>query len=140
MFMRFRGAGVGHKSTHKVTQCLLLDRDKLDSRPLTLECEHESSMEDVEEDEQNSQPTDDSSDSTSESEDNDDDDEDNMDIDGVEVEDHPQVMDDELDDEMDEYGYGGLEQVEDEMEEDAGTAEDEDGLGSANTEPDYANL
>ena len=39
MFMRFRGGGVGHKSTCEATQCLLSDHEDLDKRPFTLECE-----------------------------------------------------------------------------------------------------
>jgi hypothetical protein len=31
MFMRFRGGGVGHKSTREVTKCVYNDRDPLDT-------------------------------------------------------------------------------------------------------------
>lgn len=39
MFMRFRGGGVGHKSTREATQSFFEDRDALDSVPFTKESE-----------------------------------------------------------------------------------------------------
>lgn len=39
MFMRFRGGGVGHKSTWEATQSFFEDRDALDSVPFTKESE-----------------------------------------------------------------------------------------------------
>jgi hypothetical protein len=37
--MRFRGVGVGHKSTREATQTFSVDRDALDSVPFTKESE-----------------------------------------------------------------------------------------------------
>jgi hypothetical protein len=39
MFMRFRGGGVGHKTTREATQSFYEDRDALDSVPFTKESE-----------------------------------------------------------------------------------------------------
>ncbi|KAI6104250.1 hypothetical protein F5141DRAFT_1065063 [Pisolithus sp. B1] len=119
MFMRFRGGAVGHKTTHEATRCLLDDRDKLDRRPFTLEREHgimeDASDELMDENEGHNfvDGTDqDSGDETrSESEDS---------TSG----DH--IIPDTLADEMEEYGYGDLEQLIDEEDNVGGTDSDDD--------------
>ena len=59
--MRNQGGGVSHRSICEATQCLLNDRDKLDTQLFTLEC-CESSTEDGEDSGDSDIPMDDSSD------------------------------------------------------------------------------
>lgn len=126
MFMRFRGGGVGHKSTRRETSCLLDDRDKLDRVPFQREKERhgsefdESSEEDEDMDEDEDleedgygdlEGSDDGSEEASDGEEDCTDDED----DEVPVSALFEAMvDDTVADEMDEYGYTGLDQVLDE--------------------------
>ena len=122
MFMRFRGGGVGHKSTCEATQCLIGDREDLDKRPFTLERERGpfegSDGDDV--------PMEGSS--SAEEEESNESNEDGSDVGGVDARDGQQLVDDELADEMDEFGYTRLDQVvEDEV-----ASGDEDALGPDN--------
>ena len=137
--MRYRGGGVGHRSIHEATQCLLNDHDKLNTQLFTLEyCE--SSTEDGEDGGDSDIPMDNSSDpeegGTS--------DEDGSEMDGINLRHTQQLVDDELGDEMDKYGYTGLDQLLDRVEEDAETCSDDGTLALEGRFPDdeleYADL
>jgi len=115
MFMRFRGGGVGHKSTREATYCILGDRDALNKVSFTLE--HDQLGQGTEESDKDDVPVDDASNegegdvpmddaSGSEEEGDQEGPEEVADIGGGE-----QLVGDELADEMDEYGYTGLDQV-----------------------------
>ncbi|KAG2098398.1 uncharacterized protein F5147DRAFT_777641 [Suillus discolor] len=110
MMMRFRGGGVGHKSTRESTAVFLEDRDPLD------EITRDDSKEDFEDLEsginQGAQLSARSASTTAQNQATGDEDKDN------------------IESEMDEYGYGGLDE-----EEEATDEEDEeqgDGLEEAN--------
>ena len=116
MFMRFRGGGVGHKSTRKATCCVLDDHDALDKASFTFE--HDQPGQGAEEDDEDGVSMDDASndgegdismDEASSSEE-----EGDQEGPGTEVADirsGEQLVGNELADEMDEYGYTGLDQV-----------------------------
>jgi hypothetical protein len=117
MFIRYRGGGVGHKSTREATHSLLNDHETLDKQPFILERDRnlsEEATKEIDEDD----PMTDSSSAEEES------DEDGSAMEGI-GENGKQPVDDELGDEMNEFGYSGLDQVL-EDDEDSG---DEDALG-----------
>jgi hypothetical protein len=121
MFIRYRGGGVGHKSTRKATRSLLNDRETLDKQPFILERDRnlfEEATEEIDEDD----PMTDSS--STEEESDEESDEDRSAMEGI-GENGKQPVDDELGDEMDEFGYSGLDQV---LEDDKDSG-DEDALG-----------
>lgn len=122
MFMRHRGGGVGHKSTREATRCLLNDRETLDKQPFIPERDRNLSEEATEEIGGDAPMTDSSS---AEEESDEESDEDGSTMEGIDGEDGEQPIDDELGDEMDEFGYSGLDQV----LEDDGDSGDEDALG-----------
>jgi len=141
MFMRFRGGGVGHKSMRTEMRCLLDDRDTLDKLPFKMEKERsqsrsESSEEDDDmagEDEDNDNDNDDDGEDD-EGEGEHDSDEDSKE--GNEIEHEAPAatpfaayVDDQVADEMDEYGYSGLDQVANEDEENEEIDDDEDMFG-----------
>lgn len=95
MFMRYRGDGVGHKSIREATQCLLDDRNKLDSQPFTLECDHKSSTENGEDSDNSDIPMDNLNSSDPEEGRTSDDDGSEMDVDPRDAQ---QLVDDELGD------------------------------------------
>ncbi|KAF8546525.1 hypothetical protein OG21DRAFT_1479665 [Imleria badia] len=121
IFMRHRGGGVGHKSTRETTHCLLDDHETLDKQPLVFERDHNLSEATKESGEYVSMDKSSSAEEESDKE---------TDEDGseMEVEDgHNEelvMVDDELEDEMDEFGYRGLDQVLD--SDDSGDSGDED--------------
>ena len=129
---------MGHKTIHEATCCLLDDHDALDKKELALkhDCDLfdegvEGSNDDV--------PMDDSSESEEESGD-----ESKGEESEVNATESEHLIDDELGDEMEEYGYSRLDQVL-EDEEDAKVSGDEDALGPEDGEdPDngleYAEL
>ncbi|KIK26402.1 hypothetical protein PISMIDRAFT_274760 [Pisolithus microcarpus 441] len=104
MFMRFRGGAVGHKTTREATRCLLDDRDKLDRRPFTLERElgiiEDTADELMDENEVHSfeDGTDQDSGDETRSE-------------SIDSTSSDLAIPDTLADEMEEYGYGNLEEV-----------------------------
>lgn len=124
--MRYRGGGVGHKSTHDATKCLLEDRDKLDKGSFTLEYDrHEQEAGEGEESRVSDASMDESSASEPDEEIGSEDDE------GSDTEDvaldqgDAQAIPDELGDEMDEYGYTGLDQVLDDSDEEGEVSHNE---------------
>jgi len=121
--MRFPGGGVGHKSTREATRCLLDDRETLDKEPFTLENDRDPFQETGE----NDVPMEGTS--NSEGDESDESGEQGSDIDSVGGGDDEPLIGDELADEMDEYGYTGLDQTLDENEGDAEISGDEDALG-----------
>ena len=123
MFMRFRGGGVGHKSTRKATQCLLDNRETLDKEPFTLENNRDPFQGTGEDD----VPVEGSS--SSEEEESDESGEHGSDMDSVDGGDDQPLIGNELADKMDEYGYTGLDQTLDENEGDAEISGDKDALG-----------
>lgn len=123
MFMRYRGGGVGHKSTCEATRCLFNDREKLDRQTFTFEHDRELFEEENEDD----TPMDDSS--SMEEESSEESVQDVSETEGVDAGDDDQLIGDDLGDEMEEYGYSGLDQVLDDNEGDAETFDDEDALG-----------
>lgn len=131
MFMRYRGGGVGHKSTCEATRCLLDNRETLDKQPFILERDRNLFEEATEESGEDA-PMDDSSSAKEESDKESDGD--GSEMEGIEVEDGKQLVDDELDDEMHKFGYSGLDQVlDDDGDSQAG---DEDALGAENGDED----
>ena len=118
MFMRYRGGGVGHRVTREAMRCLLNDRDVLDKQPFTFEHDHQPFEEGIDDD----VPMDDSS-SGKESED------DGSEMEDVDGGDGTQLIDNKLGDEMEEYGYSGLDQVLDDDEGDDKVSGNEDALG-----------
>ena len=98
--------------------CLLDNRDVLDKQPFTFEHNCQPFEEGINDD----VPMDDSS-SGEESED------DGSEMEDVDGGDGMQLIDDELGDEMEEYGYGGLDQVLDDIKGDIEVSGDEDALG-----------
>lgn len=163
MFMRFHGGAVGHKTTHEETRCLLDDHDKLDKVPFELESEQDlpvryeenSKRGDVEmgspgaaDDsgiEDDGSDDEDDGNEGSEREESDDGNESN----GTDSS-EDMVIDPELMDEMDKFGYLGLDQVEEEEElgdgdlaDDVFGAEDGEntmGWDEVETEPAHAYL
>lgn len=130
MFMRYRGGGVGHKSIREATRCLLDDHDKLDSQPFTLQGNHESPFAEDAEDSGNDDVLMDESRDPEEGGS----DEDEVEMDNIDLEHVPQLIDNKLKDKMDEYGYNGLDQVLDNVEEDAEMPNDEDTLAPEDLE------
>jgi len=122
MFMRFWGGGVGPKSTHKVTRCLLDDCETLDKEPFTLKNDSDPFQETGE----NDVPMEGTS--NSEGDESDESSEQGSDIDSVGGRDDEPLIVNELADEMDEYGYTGLDQTLDKNEGDAEISGDEDAL------------
>ncbi|KAF8546068.1 hypothetical protein OG21DRAFT_1587008 [Imleria badia] len=108
IFMRHRGGGVGHKSTCETTHCLLDDCETLDKQPLVFE--HDCNLSEATKESGEDVSMDESSSAEEES-----DKETNEDGSEMEVEDgHNEelvMVGDELEDEMDEFGYSGLDQV-----------------------------
>ncbi|KIM56240.1 hypothetical protein SCLCIDRAFT_1147209 [Scleroderma citrinum Foug A] len=130
MFMRYRGGGVGHKSICEATRCLLDDCDKLNSQPFTLQGNHESPFAEDAEDSGNDDILMDESRDPEEGGS----DEDEVEMDNIDLEHVPQLIDDKLKDKMDKYGYNGLDQVLDNVEEDAEMPNDEDTLAPEDLE------
>ena len=149
MFMRFRGGGVGHKSMRTEMCCLLDDRDELDERDFKKEKEQSKSRSELETTEEDEDMIDEDEDDRDDEEDGDDDGdtEDEDGEDGEEVEDDLEggeegdeeevpaatpfevYVDDEVADEMDEYGYSGLDQVVNEDDESEEIEDDENAFG-----------
>jgi hypothetical protein len=132
MLMRFRGGGVGHKSTRDATRKFLEDRDPLDR--ITPAAPNEVT------DSESEQDGEDGEDAPVAGEEM---------MDGIEGDEDEDVTADgnddmQLDSEMDEYGYGGLdqeeEQTDDEDDEDNGDENDgldaDDDLGPEDGEDD----
>jgi hypothetical protein len=143
--MRYRGGAVGHKTMQEDTKCLLDDRDKLDKVPFELESEqsqeyrlgddgeHDSDV-DMEEEEEDSGTDSDGEmeeDASGEEDSDESDTSDDMAIDPSKG-----LVDDDLLDEMDEFGYSGLDQVEDENNEGGNNHLGEDELGAEDGEND----
>jgi len=141
MFMQFRGRGVGHKSTCTEMHCLFDDHDTLDKLPFKMEKEwsqsrSESSEEDDDMPADKDKDKDKDKDSNDNGEDDDDEGEHNSDNDSKEGNElkhevsaaTPFVayVDDQVANEMDEYGYSGLDQVANENEENEEINDDED--------------
>ncbi|KAG2028813.1 hypothetical protein BDR03DRAFT_1019306 [Suillus americanus] len=152
MFMRYRGGGVGHKSICEATKCLLDDRDALDKLPFTIEKEREARDSDDEMvgtdvEDSDDDPAGEDEDEDIEGEDGEDgnenedegsseDQDDEDDGDGIRdplTTEH--LIDDDIADEMDEFGYTGLDQVlvDDDLEDDDALL-DEDALGAEDGE------
>ena len=160
--MRYRDGGVGHKSTQEETDRFLDDRDKLDKVPFELESERNWEYDNGSDVEMRSGARDaddgEMEDVGNEESDGIDDDESNGDeeIDRDEEsdgDDEPELernsmalVDEELLDEMDEFGYSGLDQVEEDDEEwedshlgqDALSAEDGENVDWEGEEDDLA--
>jgi len=158
MFMQYRGGAVGHKTTCEETKCLLDDRDKLDQVPFELESEQDLEYEEDGSDVEMGNPgaaddsgiEDDGSDDEGvgsegsnctgreESDDGNESDGNNGSED--------MVIDLELLDEMNEFGYSGLDQVEEEedgpgdgdLADDAFGAEDGENMGWDEAENELA--
>ena len=125
MFMRYQGGGIGHKSIREATLCLFDDRDALDKQEFSLE--HDRNLFDEEaEDTDDDVPMDESNSSDEESGDESESEE--LEMEDIDPACSEHLIDDELGDEMDEYGYSGLDQVL-EVEDDAEVSDDEDALG-----------
>ena len=126
MFMRYRGGGIGHKSIHEATLCLFDDRDALDKQEFNLK--HDRNLFDEEAERTDDDvPMDDLSSSNEESGDESESEESAMEDINPACSEH--LIDDELGDEMDEYGYSGLDQVLEVNSDDAKMSSDEDALG-----------
>ncbi|KIM63149.1 hypothetical protein SCLCIDRAFT_24518 [Scleroderma citrinum Foug A] len=126
--------GVGHKSTHEATRCLLDDHEILDKEPFTLENDCDPFQGTGEDD----VPVEGSS--SSEEEESDESGEHGSDMDSVDGGDDQPLIGDELADEMDEYRYTGLDQTLDKNEGDAEISGDEDALGPEDgKDPDKIN-
>ena len=138
--MRFRGGGVGHKTTREETRCLLDDRDELDKVPFVMESEidrDQMELDDEDEDEE------DSEEDEEEDRDEDEEGENDNEMDEDEGSEEGQesgakissatLANEELVDEMDEFGYSGLDQVVDQDDEGEELLE-EDGLGAEDGE------
>lgn len=156
--MRYRGGAVGHKTTQEDTKCLLDDRDKLDKVPFELESEqsqeyrlgddgeHDSDvdMEEGEEDggtDSDGEMEEDTGEEDSSEEElgggDEDDESDESDAgDDMVVDPSKGLVDDDLLDEMDEFGYSGLDQVEEENNEGENDHLGEDELGAEDGEND----
>ncbi|KIJ06917.1 hypothetical protein PAXINDRAFT_19881 [Paxillus involutus ATCC 200175] len=152
MFMRFRGGGVGHKPIRNAAQCLLEDRDELDKIPFVKESERatgspagsEDRMETGDEENEEDEGSASEGEGQGESEN----DSDNNNPSSDELDDVPVgnslavLASDELADEMEEFGYTGLDQlVEDEADDDRDTIGElsDDGLGAEDGENAAAN-
>ena len=106
--MRYQGRGVGHKSIHEATLCLFDDCNALDKQEFNLE--HDNNLFDEEaEGTDNDVPMDDLSSSDEESGDESEGKESAMEDINPACADR--LIDNELGDEMDEYGYSRLDQV-----------------------------
>ena len=103
MLMRFRGGGVGHRSTRAATNIFTQDCDDLDKTRDFSSAAGDEEQEDTADD-------------------------------GLELEEMDAAEGEVL--EMEEYGYDGVEQVEDESESVADIAEDIDGLALEGDEPE----
>ena len=124
MFMRYQGRGIRHKSIHKTTLCLFNDHDVLDKQEFSLEHDHNLFDEEAE-DTDNDIPMDESNSSDKESGDESKSEE--LEMEDIDPACSEQLINDELDDEMDEYGYSRLDQVL-EVEDDAKVSGNEDVL------------
>jgi hypothetical protein len=145
MFMRFRGGGVGHKTTREETQCLLDNRDELDKVPFVMESEinrDQMDLDDVSDEEgEEEESKDDEEGDRDEEEESEPDNEMNEDEGSEESEESglrissssAALANEELADEMDEFGYLGLDQVVDQDDEGEELLE-EDGLGAEDGE------
>ena len=125
--MRYQGGGVGHRATRKAMCCLLDDRDVLDKQPFTFKHNRQPFKEGIDDD----VPMDSISDKEESGEESEDD--------GSEMEDGNggdgmKLIDDELGEEMEEYGYGRLDQVLDDDEGDIEASGDKDALGPEDRE------
>jgi len=135
MFMRFRGGGVGHKSMPTEMRCLL------DDRGFEKEKERSQSRSELEATEEDEDMIDEDEDDEDEEEDEDgdaeDEGEDEDDLEGGEEGDEGVLaatpleayVDDEVADEMDEYGYSGLDRVINEDDENEEIEDDENAFG-----------
>ena len=132
MFMRYRGGGVRHKSTQEATCCLLHDCETLDKRSFTFEHNCELFEEGIEGSGEDDIPMDDPS--SAEEESGEEGENNGSEVEDGDVGDGEQRIDDELGDEMEEYGYSGLDQVLNDDEEDAEMFGDKDGLGPEDRE------
>jgi len=121
--MRYWGGGVGHKATHEVTQCPLDDHDVLNKQPFTFEHDCQPFKEEIDDD----VPMDDSSSDKEESDEESEDD--GSEMEEVDGGDGTKLIDNELDNEMEEYGYGGLEQILDDDKGDIVVSGNKDALG-----------
>lgn len=155
MFLRYRGGGVGHKPIHEATRCLLDDRDRLDQLPFTMEKMHETQDSDEEmtnDGEDNDDPEDEEDaeeEDAMEGSDDEDEDEGSGSCEDSDEEHHEDednegdanqdphtteyLIDDDIADEMDEFGYTGLDQVLVEDEDDDALLDD-DALGAEDGE------
>lgn len=152
MFMRFRGGGVGHKTMREETQCLLDDRDKLDKVPFIMESEMDKDQMELDDEsdkeEEDSEDEEEDEDDEEESKDGNEMDEDEEDEESGIGNSSAALANEELVDEMDEFGYSGLDQVIEEfveeellVEEDGLGAEDGENVGDNEDEDDlYADL
>ena len=150
MFMRFRGGGVGHKSMRNEMRCLLDDRDELDKRGFEKEKERSQSRSELDATDEDEDMIDEDEDDEEDEEDEDgdaeDEGEDEDDLEGGEEGDEEvpaatpfeAYVDDEVADEMDEYGYSGLDQVINEDDENEEIEDDENAFGPEDGE-DVAN-
>jgi hypothetical protein len=140
MFMRFWGGGVGHKSMRTEMRCLLDDRNELDERGFEKGKKGPSQgvswrqPKKIDEDEEDEEDEDGDAEDEGEDENKNEEygDEDEDDLEGGEEGDEEvpaatpfeAYVDDEVADEMDEYGYSGLDQVINEDDENAFGPED----------------
>lgn len=150
MFMRFRGGGVGHRSTRNATQTFCNDRDPLDCVAPGNNADSEqgegASEEDKEASEDEVEASSENEESSAErqleaSEEYEDDgpplEEDEEDGLSESAVDEGIVQDEVVESEMEEYGYGGLDQEEENTDEEADA--DQDDSGSDNEDNDIDN-
>ena len=136
--MRFRGGGVGHKTRREETRCLLDDQDELDKVPFVMESEIDRDQMELddkdEEDGKKNKKKDRDEDEKGENDNEMDEDEGSKE--GQESSagiSSATLANEELIDEMDEFGYSGLDQVVDQDDEGEELLE-EDGLGAEDGE------
>ena len=159
MFMQYRGSGVGHKSTCEATYCLLDDHDPLDKVPFTRESEKDGTAQNSDDEMMEDSGSEEEDEDKSDDQLSDDGDEQEGEEEATEVADGSgipfpaeQLIDDEIVDEMDEFGYTGLDQVlwDDEEEEDEdqpggyeetlGAEDGEEGVSNEGEEVGFADL
>jgi len=127
--MRYRGGGIGHKSIREATRCLLDDHDALDKQEFTLE--HDCNLFDEgAEGSDDDVPMDDSS--RSEEESGDESEGGELEMEDIDPTCSEPLINNELGDEMEEYGYSGLDQVLE--DEDTEVSGNEDGMGAEDGE------
>jgi hypothetical protein len=144
MFMRYRGGGVGHKSIREATRSLLDDRDPLDKIPFTKEKEHEAQgSEDEMMEDDGEEEGDEEGDETEGSEDELEETSEEDEQEGGDDTRTPltteQLIDDEVADEMDEFGYTGLDQILVEDEDEELLPDEEEALGAEDGEEGVIN-